>query len=243
MLSHNDKKNEIVVFLFKFHSDNPEVWIRTILWEYNENYNDERVKSLLLRAQQRHPESHKLYLTFFRIRLENKRKSDELEALQHADVVYASSKKKFTNIEFYIEMLNIVDKFSYAHSIQQRILDDMREMFPRAEILWHTLAQRELKGLSNIDCTVDFSGLIKLECDSESRNDSDPENKGDESADNRNEDTKMDLNLKKMKIEELATPQQYTLKKRIEICVQVYESAVEVVGPTIRPACIFFLLF
>lgn len=94
------------------------MWIRTILWEYNENFNDGRVKNLLFRAQQRHPESQKLYLTFFRIELENKRKSVELEALQHADVVYASSKKKFTNIEFYIEMLNIVDKFGYAHTIQ-----------------------------------------------------------------------------------------------------------------------------
>lgn len=223
----------IVLLFLQFHSDNPEVWIRTILWEYNENFNDERVKSLLLRAQQRHPESQKLYLTFFRIELENKRKSEELEALQHADVVYASSKKKFTNIEFYIEMLSIVDKFGYAHSIQRHILDDMRDMFPRTEILWHTLAQRELKGLSNIDCTVDFSGLIKLECESDSKNDSDTEAKGDDST---SEDIKMDSNLKKMKIEELSTPQQYTLKKRIEICVQIYESAVEVVS-------LCFLLF
>lgn len=211
------------------------MWIRTILWEYNENFNDGRVKSLLLRAQQRHPESQKLYLTFFRIELENKRKSVELEALQHADVVYASSKKKFTNIEFYIEMLNIVDKFSYAHSIQRHILDDMRNMFPRNEILWNTLAQRELKGLSNIDCNIDFTGLIKVECEFENMNDSDSETKGGESTDNRSEDAKMvDLDLKKMKIEELATPQQNTLKKRIEICVQIYESAVEVVSLTMK---------
>lgn len=210
------------------------MWIRTILWEYNENFNDGRVKSLLLRAQQRHPESQQLYLTFFRIELENKRKSVELEALQHADVVYASSKKKFTNIEFYIEMLNIVDKFSYAHTIQRHILDDMRKMFPRHEILWHTLAQRELKGLSNIDCNIDFTGLIKVECEPEGMDDSDSENKDYESTDNRSEDTKMDLDLKKMKIEELTTPQHYTLKKRIEICIQIYESAVEVVGLTVR---------
>lgn len=201
------------IFFFQFHSDKPEVWIRAILWEYNENFNDERVKSLLLRAQQRHPESQKLYLTFFQIELENKRHSEELEALQHADIVYTSSKKKFTNVEFFIEMLNIVDKFSYASSIQQNILDDMREMFPREEIMWHTLAQRELHGLSAIDCTVDFTGLIKSE-----------------GVENKNEDSKLNLNLKKLKIEDLAAPATHTLRKRIELSTQIYEEAVKVVS-------------
>lgn len=181
------------------------------MWEYNENFNDERVKSLLLRAQQRHPESQQLYLTFFKIELENKRKSEELEALQHADIVYSSSKKKFTNIDFYIEMLTIVDKFSYASSIQQNILEDMREMFSREEILWHTLAQRELHGLSTVDCTVDFTGLIKSE---------DVQNKGEDSK----------LNLKKLKIEDLSAPTQHTLRKRIELCIQIYEEAIKVVS-------------
>lgn len=110
----------------------------------------------------------------------------------------------------------------------------MRNMFPRSEILWHTLAQRELKGLSNIDCNVDFTGLIKVECDSENMNDSDSENKAYEGTDNQSESAKMDVDLKKMKIEELTTPQQNTLKKRIEICVQIYESAVEVVSLAIK---------
>lgn len=187
------------------------MWVRAILWEYNENFNDERVKSLLLRAQQRHPESQKLYLTFFQIELENKRQSPELEALQHADIVYTSSKKKFTNIDFYIEMLGIVDKFSYASSIQQNILDDMRELFPREEILWNTLAQRELHGLSAIDCTIDFTGLIKME-----------------GVNNKDEDNKS--NIKKLKIEDLTAPSQHTLRKRIELCMQIYEEAVKVVS-------------
>lgn len=169
------------------------------------------MKKLLLRAQQLHPESQKLYLTFFQIELENKRKSDELEALQHADVVYSSSKKKFTNIDYYIEMLSISDKFKYASSIQQAILEDMRMMFPREEILWHTLAQRELNGLSSIDCTVDFAGLIKSEC-----------------GENDDEDSK--ANLKKLKIEDLSTPAQNPLRKRIELAIQIYEEAVKVVG-------------
>lgn len=170
------------------------------MWEYNEHYNDERVKRLLWRAQQRHPESQRLYLTFFQIELENKRGSVELEALQHADIVYSQAKKKFTNIDFYVDMLNIADRFKQASAIQQNILDDMRELFPREEILWNTLAQRELHGLSAIDCTMDFSGLIKME-----------------GVTGKDVDSK--VNLKKMKIEDIAAPSQHTLRKRIELCM------------------------
>lgn len=81
-------------------------------------------------------------------------------------------------------------------------------MFPRSELLWHTLAQRELNGLSTIDCTVDFTGLIKSE------------------TGHKNEDSKLPLSqFKKMKIEDLSSPPQHTLKKRIELCAQIYESA------------------
>lgn len=193
------------------HHDKPEVWIRAILWEYNENFNDTRVKNLLLNAQNRHPESQKLFLTFFQIELENKSQLSDFEALRHADVVYTSCKKKFTNIEFYIEMLSIVDRFSYASSIQQNILEDMRLLFPRDEKLWHILAQRELHGLSAVDCTMDFSGLIKME-----------------GSMNKDEDSK--FNLKKLKIEDLSAPANHTLRKRIELCMQIYEESVKVVN-------------
>ncbi|XP_031620644.1 U3 small nucleolar RNA-associated protein 6 homolog [Contarinia nasturtii] len=133
--------------ILKFHSDKADVWIRSILWEYNENYNDERVRGLLLRAQQLHPESQKLYLTFFQIELENKRQSDENLALQHAKTVYTNGQKILKNCQFYIEILKIVDRFAYATSIQQLILHDLRELFQNEEIMWHNLAQRELNGL------------------------------------------------------------------------------------------------
>lgn len=101
------------------------MWIQAIEWEYNENFNSERVKNLLMRAQSRHPDSQKLYLKFFEIELENKCELTPLEALQHADIVY-NSRKRFNNIGFYLEMLKIADKYDYASSIQRNILSDMR---------------------------------------------------------------------------------------------------------------------
>lgn len=218
----------VFYFAEKFHNDKPDVWIRAILWEYNENFSDERVKSLLSRAQQQLPAAQKLYTTGFRIELENKSKLDDVQAMQRAEATYASSRaQKFTNAEFYIEMLDILDEFDHAHSMQQQILDDMQEMCPHAEIRWHTLAQRELKGLTaKIDCAVDFSGLIKMECDSEGN-----KNEGNLTT---NDSRNIDMNLKKMKIENLATPPHHTNAKRIELCIKTYEDAVKDVTSIIQ---------
>lgn len=142
--------------MIQFHSDKAVAWIRAILWEYNENYTDERVKGLLLRAQQLHPESHQLYLLFFQIALENKGQTDESTAIKCANIVYTNGRNKFTNASFYIEMLNIVDKFSSAGSIQLQIFEDIQTKFQTDEIVWHTLAQRQLHGKPSIE-------LIKLE--------------------------------------------------------------------------------
>lgn len=64
-------------------------------------------------------------------------------------------------------MLAIVDRFSYANSIQQLILQDLREMFQHEEIMWHKLAQRELNG----DQTDKFLDRIKMESDDGVKND------------------------------------------------------------------------
>lgn len=144
----------LLQFFLQFHSDKADVWIRAILWEYNENYNDERVRGLLLRAQQLHPESSKLYLTFFQIELENKREVDESLALQHAKTIYTSAKNKIKDFNFYKEILEIADKFAYATSIQELILHDLREQFQQDELMWHTIAQRELNGLPT-DTSID----------------------------------------------------------------------------------------
>lgn len=183
------------------------MWIRAILWEYNENYEEHRVKGLLLRAQQRHPEAQRIYLIFFKIELENKRKADETLAVQHAGVVYANGKKKFSEIDYFIEMLSIADQFSYARSLQKGILDDMKQHFEHNELLWHTLAQRALNGFSPVITSTEISENIKKEAEEEADNDNIPE----------------------IADPEKGAPFQYTLKKRIELCIYTYESSVVVV--------------
>lgn len=144
-----------------------------------------------------------LYLTLFQIELENKRKRDVNKAIEHAEEVYSKGKLRFPQIEFYIEMLKIVDKLSYARPVQQTILDDMRGLFFKDEILWHTLAQRELHGLTANENSSIFVDEIKQE-------DDDSKSSYTQSSDH-------SVSLKPM-------------RKRIELCLKTYIKAVDHVG-------------
>lgn len=190
---------------FQYHGDKIEVWIQAIWWEQNENKNSERVKSLLVRAQKRHPDNQKLFLTLFQIELENKCDCNELESILN------NNKDKFLKIEFYIDVLNVVDKFSYAGSTKQKIVNNMREQFYNNETMWHTLAQRELSGIPTTDYSMDLTSSMKSDGEKNTTED-------------------VELNMKELRIDgQSVVPTQQTLRKRIELCIQVYEEAVKVV--------------
>lgn len=171
-----------------------------------------------MRAQQMHPESQKLYLTFFQIELENKRKADVELALQHATIVYTNGKKKFPKtFNYYVNMLEMVDKFDYAEPIQTMIIDDMGDIFRKEDILWHTFAQRELVGLS----TSDFREKVRR-CSQENGYDADVIDHHLHGADDY---FKMTLDM--IKVEENVP---LYIRKRIEYAVQIYEESVKVVS-------------
>lgn len=200
------------------HGDDLNVWIRAIQWEYIENYNVERVKSLLSRAQQRHPNAQQLYTIAVRIELENKSRLDVAEAFRGAEAAYMNSRmQKFTNAEFYAEMYELVDKYRYAHAIQQHILNDMQEICPHAEVRWHILAQREL------NAALQEIFLIKMECEDAAEENENGE-AGDSNAGATNSKTNgmdMGIDLKNVKVED------YTKPQRIEACINIYEDAIK----------------
>lgn len=230
------------------------VWVRAALWEYNENYADNRVKGILLRAQHRHPDSLPIYTTFLQIELENKRNSSPDIALKLANAVYSAGKQHFNTVDYYIDMLYIANKFEYAKSFQQHIMDDLRRMFAREEISWHTLAQRELTGTSteNLD---EFLEEMKKEClldeadmdDSQKRlseifeqyaignktsaaeasSPSRSPNAAISSATTPKGDNKKNITTG----DDAKTKEQQELdhQKRIETCVRIYETAISVV--------------
>jgi len=97
-------------------------------------------------------------------------------------------------------MLDIARKNCPAEELQHKIINDMMKLFPLEELMWHTLAQRELEGLhipNQITNSKPIIGEIKMD-----------------ESDN---DTKE------------AIVSQETLKERIDFCVQVYEEAVRAI--------------
>lgn len=88
--------------------------------------------------------------------MEERRKRNVNEAIEYLDECYRNGKFRFPQIEYYFGMLQIVDKLSYARSMQQIILVDVRTEYLRNELLWHTLAQRELHGMTVSDNPKNF---------------------------------------------------------------------------------------
>lgn len=185
------------------------------MWEYNENYNEERVKGLLLRAQQHHPDSELINLAFFEMELENKRKASEELALKHATVIYANAKKQFDGIHFYLEMLRTIDRFPYANELKETMLHEMQERFARDESMWHTMAQRVLNDTSEEDKLDDIETVKKDEDDDGSSDD-------EEDGDNAGKKTPLSKEDRQKALEVLQ-------RKRINLFIAVYKKAIEVV--------------
>lgn len=108
-------------------------------------------------AKIKHPDALNVFLTIFQVELEEARKRNANEAIEYLDECYRNGKLKFPQIEFYFGMLQIVDKLSYARPMQQTILNHVRTEYLHSELLWHTLAQRELHGMTVNDNSKNFA--------------------------------------------------------------------------------------
>ncbi|GAB0094316.1 hypothetical protein DMENIID0001_095980 [Sergentomyia squamirostris] len=138
------------------HGDKPDMWLRAVVWEYEQTQNMERVKHFMLGGLQRHPENCKLYCKFLKIKLlEAEKIDDQTEVgatdrklvLEQAKIIYENSRKKIHSVEYLADILEIIQEFSIAGDLQKMVLKDMQKDFLLEELMWHTLARRELMGL------------------------------------------------------------------------------------------------
>uniref|UniRef100_A0A1L8DFJ2 Putative u3 small nucleolar rna-associated protein 6 n=1 Tax=Nyssomyia neivai TaxID=330878 RepID=A0A1L8DFJ2_9DIPT len=136
--------------MLQLHGDKPEMWLRAVIWEYEQN--PDRAKHYMLRGLQRHPTNSMMYCQFVKIKLLEANKVDEQSGkrqhiLEQAKVIYENSRKKIHTIEHHVDMLEIVTESPYARNLMKNVLQDMQNDFPLEELTWHTLAQRELVGM------------------------------------------------------------------------------------------------
>ncbi|XP_037725657.1 U3 small nucleolar RNA-associated protein 6 homolog [Drosophila subpulchrella] len=190
-----------------YHGDVPDYWVDAAMWLYEYNrLNIDRVKDILLRGLQRHPDSAALNKCFFDIMLKeaalgnNERNlaentlSEQDIKLERVEAVYRNSMANITQLDYFVKLLeSCEDHQELTGKLQRLIIDDMQEKFPREPGLWDLLAQRELRGFH----------LGDLEDEDLDTSDEEPASKKSRSVNAR------------------------SLKRRIQLCVTVYKSAVE----------------
>lgn len=136
--------------MMQFHADKPETWQKAIMWEYEETKNKDRVKHFVLAGLQRHPKNDALYFTFIKLKLLEGAQLKDAEAqkkvIAQTELIYKDGKENIGSIEFVVGVLEIVSRFAFARSFEVAILADMQTSHRDSELMWHTLAQRELSG-------------------------------------------------------------------------------------------------
>ncbi|KAH8235730.1 hypothetical protein KR032_006146 [Drosophila birchii] len=198
---------------FQYHGDAPDYWVDAACWLYEFNrLNFDRVKDILLRGLQRHPDSEVLNKCFFDIMLKeaslasNERNlaentlSEQDIKLERVEAVYRNSMTNITHLDYFVKLLeSCEDHAELTHKLQRLIINDMQEKFPREPGLWDLLAQRELRGYHLGDLT----------------NENEEESAAaDDDGQPANKKSRPTINAR-------------SLKRRIQLCVTVYKSAVE----------------
>ncbi|KAH8408988.1 hypothetical protein KR009_004907 [Drosophila setifemur] len=205
--NHFDDVFEMFCLIFQYHGDDPDIWVDAALWLYEFNrLNIDRVKDILLRGLQRHPDSDVLNKCFFDIMLkeaalansertlaENTLSEQDIK-LERVEAVYRNSMANITQLNYFVSLLDSCEDYhELTGKLQRIIIDDIQEKFPREPGLWDLLAQRELRGYHLGDLA-----------------DEDQDNSDEEPASKKS----CPVNSR-------------SLKRRIQLCVTVYKSAVE----------------
>uniref|UniRef100_A0A1B6E402 U3 small nucleolar RNA-associated protein 6 homolog n=1 Tax=Clastoptera arizonana TaxID=38151 RepID=A0A1B6E402_9HEMI len=146
--------------MLELHSDKEDLFRIAARWELEECLCVEKARKYLINGLHIHKESRLLFTEAFNLELvnaSNKRKelkesnlpfnpADQILCGKAAEVIYENAVKKIHDVSFAVELLNIAKDYDFTEHLQNRILMDMSNNFPRDELTWDTMAKRELQG-------------------------------------------------------------------------------------------------
>ncbi|XP_030378648.1 U3 small nucleolar RNA-associated protein 6 homolog [Scaptodrosophila lebanonensis] len=246
-ISKPEEVSAIYEKMLSYHGDKCSVWVDAALWLYGyHRQNVSRAQDLLLRGLQRHPESEALNQCLFDILLDQATRTDynlrlkdntisELDiALERIEAVYRNSSQNIKDINYYISLLDAcTEQMDLTVPLQVKIIEDMQAKFPLEPVLWDKLAQRELQGhhladlrefvifhnqeAQEIEAHREAADKKAMACVSSTTDPSDGEN-----------EKKLDvctIKKRRQQFSTIWTPS--SLKRRIELCVSVYKTAVQ----------------
>lgn len=139
--------------MMKFYPKQPDVWVRAIIWEFEEHKNITKVRKYCLQGICENGSYLPLFSLYIKIELQVGEQAisqdgEDVElTINRVKLIYDTAKKNAPDISLYIDILSIVQNFEFVPSIEEEIIRDMEKLYARNELFWHTLALRELMGL------------------------------------------------------------------------------------------------
>ncbi|XP_055593121.1 U3 small nucleolar RNA-associated protein 6 homolog [Uranotaenia lowii] len=149
--------------MLNFHGDKPKAWTSAANWEYRQNGSLDRARHFSLRGIQRHPTCRELYLNYLEIQLKEIEKiassiegdveeqleqegSELYKAFRNLELVYENYSKKDKDLDFFIELLNLLKHMKVANKFGISVLQSMKDSHASNERMWQALAQLALEG-------------------------------------------------------------------------------------------------
>lgn len=135
------------------------LWKYAARWELEEMNNMDAALNVLKTGLHHHPDSKELHAEAFKLELmcgsqkaKNAKTDDENNTRQEksvlrAEVHFKSSVKAIgDDVEYIISLLEIATEFDFTEKLQMIIIEYLTSNCWKSELMWHTMAQRELKG-------------------------------------------------------------------------------------------------
>ncbi|CAH0546712.1 unnamed protein product [Brassicogethes aeneus] len=157
--------NHAINNILKHYSQQPDAWILIAKYYAYEKNNKKDAINHLLKGLTIHKDSQALYREAFELLLSGEPKHISENALE--DEIYKIKTLNLKiktyldtifhdipDINFYIELLEMLQKYPSTQESQEMIVEKLIESYSGEDLVWHTLAQRELNKLNqNTDST------------------------------------------------------------------------------------------
>lgn len=138
------------------HGDKVWVWRKAAKWELSEMKNTEGALVILRNGIHHHPESKELYIEAFSLELQSALPRDKTaedagdrkeKAAIRAQVHFETSLNRIGNdVDYMISLLDIATQYDFTEKLQQKISEHLLTNCWKSELMWYTMAQRELAG-------------------------------------------------------------------------------------------------
>uniref|UniRef100_A0A6M2DFR0 Putative u3 small nucleolar rna-associated protein 6 n=1 Tax=Xenopsylla cheopis TaxID=163159 RepID=A0A6M2DFR0_XENCH len=159
----NDSISKAFGKMLQIHSSKPQLWVMAAKWEKEKNRSLENALAYLVQGLVHHTNDVLLHTEAFNITLLQARDKNVPDITQ-AEIMYNSALKNVKDVHFLIGLLKICERYNFVEVLEKRIINDLKVMFPKDEIVFHTVAQKTLlnRNSDQLNSTEKFEMCISL---------------------------------------------------------------------------------